>query len=78
MVGSASIQLSGTRTQLSEEEDCVAVAVCSAGDLHRHLEPRQEEGTTSRSVWKTSDRKIWTKTNVFCILQCGASVWFYA
>lgn len=48
MVGSDSIQLSGTRTQLSEEEDCVAVAVCSAGDLHRHLEARQKEGTTSR------------------------------
>ncbi len=76
MVGSASVQLSGTRTQLSEEEDCVAVAVCSAGDLHRHLEPRQEEGTTSRSVWKTSDSKMWIKTNLFYILLHGASICF--
>lgn len=55
MVESTSLQLSGTRTQLSEEEDSVAVAVCSARDLHRQLEPRQKEGTTPRSVgadWK--------------------------
>lgn len=57
MVGSTSILLPGTRTQLSEEEDCIAVVVCSAGDLHGHLEPRQKEGTTSRLVWQTSDRK---------------------
>lgn len=58
MVGSASVQLPRTGTQLSEEEDCVTVAVCSAGDLHRHLEPRKKERTTSRSVWKSSERKM--------------------
>lgn len=52
MAESASIHLSGTRTQLSEKEDGIAVALSSAGDLHRHLEPRQEEGTTSGYVWK--------------------------
>lgn len=56
---STSVQLSGIRTQLSEKEDGIIVAVCSFGDLHRHLEPRQKEGTTSRSVRKASDcRKI--------------------
>lgn len=50
VVGPASILLSGSRTQLSEEEDGVAAVDCSAGDVHRHLEPRQEEGTTSRWV----------------------------
>lgn len=50
VVGPASILLSGSRTQLSEEEDSIAAVDCSAGDVHRHLEPRQEEGTTSRWV----------------------------
>lgn len=74
MVGSTSILLPGTRTQLSEEEDCIAVVVCSAGDLHGHLEPRQKEGTTSRLVWQTSDRKNCRpkkkkkKSTYFCIV----------
>lgn len=50
MVEPAPILLPGSRAQLPEEEDCVAAAVCSAGDLHRHLEPGQEEGAASRSV----------------------------
>lgn len=57
MVEPASVQLSGIRTQLSEKEDSAVVAVCSAGDLHRHLEPRQKERATSRSVRKTSNCK---------------------
>lgn len=39
VVRSASIQLSVSWTQLSEEEDGAIVAVCSPGDVHRHLEP---------------------------------------
>lgn len=38
MVGSASILLPGTGTQLSEEKDGIAAVVCSVGDLLRHLE----------------------------------------
>lgn len=80
MVGSASLLLSGTWTQLSEEEDCIAVAVCSAGDLHRHLEPRQKKGTTSRSVWDASDWKMEAKNpdHLFYIRLYGGSSCCYA
>ncbi|KAK6306332.1 hypothetical protein J4Q44_G00232570 [Coregonus suidteri] len=33
-----------------QKEDCPAAAVCCTRDLHRHLEPRQEEGPAPRSV----------------------------
>lgn len=72
MVGSTPVRLSGTRTQLSEEEDRAAVAVCCAGNLHGHLEPGQEERTTSRSVWKNYDRKMHAKKKTFsCFLLFG-------
>lgn len=50
MVGPASILLPGPRAQLSEEKDSITAVVRSAGDVHRHLEPRQKEGAASRSA----------------------------
>lgn len=50
MVGPASILLPGPQAQFSEEKNSITAVVRSAGDVHRHLEPRQKEGAASRSA----------------------------
>ncbi len=68
----AVIGLCDSWRQLPEEEDGSAPAVCSAGNMYRHLESRQEEGTTTWWTNNTYSSKPWFNIK---FVYCGSILW---